>query len=107
MIRDHMRIWLLRPGSTLEQFGELPSWLDETDVRDAVNQLGERWRPIDEEGFNMERSALHGNGAHEVLGAIHLRHELVMVFEDEPVAVVQSDKSFEVSRIDLQVECRP
>jgi hypothetical protein len=102
MIRDHTRIWLLRPGFTLEQFGELPSYLDETDERPAVEQFGKRWCPIDEL-FWLDGSALHSNGGvHEVLGAIHLRHELVMVFEDELVAVVQSDRSMEVSRITLR-----
>ena len=46
-IRDPMRIWLLRPGFTLAQFGGLPAWLDETDERPGAEQLGARWRPVE------------------------------------------------------------
>ena len=114
MIRDHMRIWLLRPGFTIQQFGKLPGWLDETDERSAAEQLGARWRPI-EQAFRLEGSALYGDGhAYEVLGAIHLRNELVMLCENEMVVVVQSnaagaateDRSFEVSRIELRCEAQ-
>ena len=104
MIRDHMRIWLLRPGFELRPFGKLLSWLDETDERSAAEQLGERWRPI-VKAFRLEGSALYGDGqAHELLGAIHLPRELVMLFENDLVAIVQSDRSFEVSRIELRCE---
>jgi hypothetical protein len=107
MIRDHMEIWLLRPGFTLEQFGKLPEWLDETDERPGAEQLGERWQPI--EGlWRLEGSALHGDGqAHELLGAIHLRCELMMLFEDNLVAFVQSDRSLAVARLDFEVDAPP
>jgi hypothetical protein len=100
MVKDHMRVWLLRPRFTLEQFGKLPAYLDETDARPAAEQLVERWQPI-EGAFRLEGSALCGDGqAHELLGAIHLRYELVMLFENDLVAIVQSDRSFEVNRIE-------
>jgi hypothetical protein len=104
MIKDRMRVWLLRPGFTLTQFGKLPRWLDETDARPAAEQLGARWRPV-EAAFRLEGSALCGDGiSHELLGAIHLPRELVMLFEGDLVAIVQSDRSFSVSRIELQVD---
>jgi len=104
MIRDHMRIWLLRPGFTLGHFGNLPSYLDETDERSAAEQFGPRWRPI-EHAFRLEGSALCGDGhAYELLGAIHLRYEFVMLFENDLIAIVQSDRSFEVSRIERYVD---
>ena len=107
MIRHHMRIWLLRPGFTLEQFGELPSWLDETDERPGAKQLGEHWQPI-EGAWRIEGSALHGDGhAHELLGAIHLRRELMMLLEDDLVEFVQSDRSVEVSRITFEADAPP
>ena len=49
---------------------------------------------------------LHGAGrAFELLGAIWLRaaNEFVMVFEDGFVAIVQSDRSFEVCWIYFEV----
>jgi len=110
-----MRIWLLRPGFTIQQFGKLPAWLDETDERSAAEQLGALWRPIVGQVFRLDGSALYSDGhAYEVLGAIHLRNELVMLCENEMVVVVQSDaagpatedRSFEVSRIELLCEAR-
>ena len=41
MIRDHMNIWLLRPG--VGGFGDLPTLLDDTDKRGGAEQFGERW----------------------------------------------------------------
>lgn len=101
MILDHMRIWLLRPG--VRDLGELPSWLDETDTRPGAEQFGERWQPIDEL-WRLEGSALHGDGqAHELLGAVHLKSELVMLFEDQMAAIVQSDRSLKVSQVAFEV----
>jgi hypothetical protein len=103
MIHDQMNIWLLRPG--VRGFSDLPTLLDDTDKRGGAEQFGERWEPLG--GFwRLEGSALHGAGrAFELLGAIWLRaaNELVMVFEDGFVAIVQSDRSLEVSWIYFQV----
>ena len=103
MIHDHMNIWLLRPG--VGGFGDLPTLLDDTDKRGGAEQFGEHWEPI-EDAWRLEGSALHGAGrAFELLGAIRLRaaNELVMVFEDGIVAIVQSDRAFAVARLDLEV----
>ena len=103
MIHDHMNIWLLRPG--VGGFGNLPTLLDDTDKRGGAEQFGERWEPLGD-AWRLEGSALHGAGsAFELLGAIWLRaaNELVMLFEDGLVAIVQSDRSFEVSRISFEV----
>jgi hypothetical protein len=98
MIHDHMNIWLLRPG-----VGGFPTLLDDTDKRGGAEQIGERWEPL-EDAWRLEGAALHGAGrAFELLGAIWLRaaNELVMGFEDGFVAIVQSDRSFEVAWIEL------
>jgi hypothetical protein len=97
-----MNIWLLRPGVELQDFGELPKYLDETDERPAVTQLGACWQPIGGL-FRLEGSKLCGIGGspHELLGAIHLLRELVMLFEGDLIAVVQSDRSLEVGQIAL------
>ena len=103
MIHDHMNIWLLRPG--VGGFGNLPTLLDDTDKRSGAEQFGERWEPLGD-AWRLEGSALHGAGrAFELLGAIWPRaaNELVMVFEDGFVAIVQCDRSFEVSRISFEV----
>ena len=101
MIHDHMNIWLLRPG--VGGLGDLPTLLDDTDKRGGAEQfgvepLGDAWR--------LEGSALPGAGrAFELLSAIWLRaaNELVMVFEDGLVAIMQSDCTLEVSRIQFEV----
>jgi hypothetical protein len=103
MIHDHMNIWLLRPG--VKGFGDLPTLLDDTDKRGGAEQFGERWEPL-EDAWRLEGAALHGAGrAVDLLGGIRLRaaNELVMVFEDGLVAIVQSDRSLEVSRISFEV----
>ena len=109
MIHDHMNIWLLRPG--VGGFGDLPTLLDDTDKRGGAEQLGERWEPIEENwgfrryGQDSNSKLWNGNQSFELLGAIWLRaaNELVMVFEYGFVAIVQSDRSFEVSRIYFEV----
>jgi hypothetical protein len=103
VIHDHMNIWLLRPG--VGGFGDLPTLLDDTDKRGGTEQFGERWQPIDQP-WRLEGSALRDGGhAFELLGAVRLpaANELVMVFEDGFVAIVQSDRTFEVSRIQFEV----
>jgi hypothetical protein len=101
MIHDHINIWLLRPG--VGGFGELPSWLDDTDARSAAEQLGERWRPIDG-AWRLEGSGLWDSDyCHELLGAVRLPNQLVMLFENNLVAIVESDRSFAVARIAFEV----
>jgi hypothetical protein len=103
MIHDHMNIWLLRPG--VGGFGDLPTLLDDTDKRGGAEQFGEHWEPI-RYSWRLDGSALHGAGsAFELLGTIWLwaANELVMAFEDGFVAIVQSDRSFEVSWIYFEV----
>lgn len=119
MIRNHMRIWLLHPDFTVRQFGELPAWLDETDERGAVEQLGARWQPLevpremvsvtvtvpvkpehDKDGKEkpafptiLTYPALRiDERNHLLFGAIHLRHELVMLYEDGIVNIPRSGK---------------
>jgi hypothetical protein len=103
MIHDHKNIWLLRPG--VKGFGDLPTLLGDTDKRGGAEQFGEHWEPL-EDAWRLEGAALHGAGRDvDLLGAIWLRaaNELVMVFEDGLVAIVQSDRSLEVSRISFEV----
>jgi hypothetical protein len=109
MIHDHMNIWLLRPG--VGGFGNLPTLLDDTDKRGGAEQFGERWRPIEGNwgfryyGWDSDSKLWNGNQSFELLGAIHLRaaNELALIFEDGLVAIVQSDRSREVSRISFEV----
>ena len=112
MIHDHMKIWLLYPGFSLEQFGQLPEWLDDTDERRAAEQLGERWQPIEGawQGVLLPRTTLDsdskntttltypairiGGEDHRVLGVIHLRHDIVVLCEGDLVGIVKSEPSW-------------
>ena len=107
MIHDHMNIWLLRPG--VGGLGDLPTLLDDTDKRGGAEQFGEHWRPIEGNwgfrcyGRDSNSKLWNGNQSFDLLGAIWLRaaNELVMVFEGGFVAIVQSDRSFEVACVEL------
>ena len=118
MIRDHMKIWLLHPDFKLASFGKLPEWLDETDERPAVEQLGARWQPLEAPRemvsvtvwVKVEKPERDKDGKakpafptiltypalrldernHLLFGAIRLRHELVMLYEDGIVNIPQS-----------------
>jgi hypothetical protein len=102
MIQDHTRVWLLRPGFTLEQFGQLPDWLDETSDRPGAEQLGMRWQPVEGSwgfrrynGADSDAKLWNGERGFELLGAVHLRNELLMVFEDDVVAIVASSPAYD------------
>jgi hypothetical protein len=101
MMHDHMRIWLLRAG--VRHFGDLPSYLSEDDARAGAQQFGARRQPI-ETTWRLEGSGLWDGGyCHELLGAIHLPNELVMLFENDLIAIVQSNRSFAAARIPFEV----
>ena len=84
----------------------MPTLLDDTDKRGGAEQFGERWEPrIGGSGTGRRVTSRCWSASFELLGAIWLRaaNELVMVFEDGFVAIVQSDRSFEVSWIYFEV----
>jgi hypothetical protein len=101
MIYNHQNLWLLRPG--VSGFSSLPELFDDTDIRPGAEQLGEHWQPI-EEKWRLEGSALRGRGrGFELLGAIRLLRELVLIFNGNLVAIVQSDRSFAVAQLEFEV----
>jgi hypothetical protein len=86
----------------------LPELLDDTDQRPAAVQLGDHWQPIKTtwrlEGSGLSNATYYGAGAvHALLGAIRLPNELVMLFENQLVAIVQPSRAFEVSQIMFEV----
>ena len=89
----------------------MPMLLDDTHKRGGAEQLGEHWRPIEGNwefrryGQDSNSKLWNANQSFELLGAIWLRaaNEPIMIFEDGLVAIVQSDQSFEVSRISFEV----
>ena len=102
MIHNHINVWLLRPG--VRSFGVLPTLLDDTDTRPGAEQLGEKWKPIDRL-WRLEGSALRdGSNAFELLGAIRLPRELVMIFEGGFVVIMAGgSRDFTVAWLDFEV----
>ena len=103
-----MLIWEQKhPKARLEMLGYLPTFLDDSCLLSAVEQLdmnyqhGGGWDPFP--GFVM---LLNGNLKYpgdeptELLFETRLREEVIRFYEHAWVAVIQPDGSFEISRMD-------
>ena len=104
-------IWILRhPSATPERLGLIPGFLNERDLRPAVEQLdanyahGGGWRPFDADVFTMLadglRSKYPGDRDLRLIAETKLREEVIRLYELEIVAVVQPDGSYAVARMD-------
>lgn len=100
-------VYVLYEHANEHHFGLIPSFLDEDDERKAVEQLdgnyrhGGGWRPMPNfkllGGYVLQYP---GDPPLKPLGFMKLRDEMVFVYQHGIVAVVQKDRSFEVSRMD-------
>lgn len=96
----------LHPKATPEMLGFIPSFLDENDPRPAAEQFDSNyisgWRPF--QGFKLNMATLeleYPNDPPTVpLAYAEFRNELIVVYQHAWVAIIQWDKSFEVSRMD-------
>lgn len=97
----------LHPFVTMDHIGAIPYWLDEHDLRPASEQLhsayghGGGWSPFN--GFRLadDNSLTYpGDPALRPIAEMHLRDELVLMYEHSWVAIIQPDRSFEVCRMD-------
>lgn len=102
-------IWVqLDPRADLEMLGALPGFLVEGDRRPAAVQFNERyiyggWDP--QSGFTMNEEtgeiSYPGDPPMRPIYACLLNNgELVLVYQYSYVAILQSDMSFEVCRMD-------
>ena len=105
--RSHEHLAASSRCRRLRQLADAPRRYRQTRRRRAIRRtLGADRREL---GFWRSKGQhfklVLGVSAFELLGAIWLRaaNELVMIFEDGLVAIVQSDRSFEVSRISFEV----
>lgn len=98
---------LLHPNATLDDVGFIPHWLDVDDARPARDQLdsnyqhGGGWRPF--KGFVMAKDGsikYPGDDPLAPLACIHLRDELIIIYECGFVAIRQTDRSYEIARMD-------
>lgn len=101
-------IWkLFHRGMTLEHLGLIPLMLNEDDPAPAAVQLdkgyrhGGGWDPF--EGFTLEPNnslTYPGDPPLRPLAEARLRDELIVFYDCSWVAVIQPDRSFQVSRMD-------
>jgi hypothetical protein len=98
---------ILRPGVTEGHVGMIPCWLDEADPRPAAEQLDARyghgggWRPF--KGFRLlddDSLRYPGDPPLRPIAELRLREELVLIYPHAWVAIIQSDRTFEVCRMD-------
>lgn len=104
---NHPQWKFLHPKVTVAHLGFLPSFLHTDDPAPAAEQLGEGyrfaggWRP--QKGFKLTDSnclQYPGDPPLRPMAETKIRDETVYLFEGSFVAVVQSDRSFEVCRMD-------
>jgi hypothetical protein len=106
-------VQLLHPDVGPDVFGEVPEFLDPTDPRPAREQFNERyahgggWRPM--KGWRLSKDNVlqysYGDSGGEEpplrpLAQTKLRKELIVLYEHSWVAIIQEDRTFEVSRMD-------
>ena len=100
-----MRVGLLN-GGTPDHVGMIPHWLDESDMRNAREQLDEHyqhgggWRPF--EGFKLKGPNLvyDGDPPLKPLATMKLRDEMIAIYRYGWVMILQPNGSFEVCRMD-------
>lgn len=98
---------LLHPRVTMAHLGLLPAFLSDISADGAAAQLhrhysfGGGWSPV--HGFTLREDnhlLYPGDPPLRPIAETRLRDETVCVYEHSFVAVIQPDRSFEVSRMD-------
>ena len=102
-----LTITFLEPGVTLQTLGALPDMLDANDPAPAREQLDRGYR--NGGGFRAlsgwylgADDVLHfpGDRPYRPIAEMRMRDERILFFEGSFVAVIQSDRSFEVCWMD-------
>jgi len=101
-------LWkLVHPQATPEMLGFLPEFLSEEDPRPAKEQIdfnyshGGGWCPF--KGFKMLPNGnlkYPGDPETELLAETKLREETIRFYNHSWCAIIQSDGSYEISRVD-------
>ena len=105
-----VRFELLHPKMTLEHLGFIPQMLNPQDPRPAAEQFdknyahGGGWSPNVGSAFKMDPATktlkYPGDPAMKPLARAKFRDEEIYFYESAVVAIVQSNGTFEVSRMD-------
>ena len=97
----------IHPRATLAHMGRIPDMLSDFDPRPAKEQLdagyqhGGGWRSLPKVKLLPDgRLKFPGDRPFRPIAEIRLREERIVLYEAGLVAVVQSDGSFEISRMD-------
>lgn len=99
--------WTVKPGHYADELGFIPSFISETDPRPAGQQFNENyshgggWNPF--KGFTMlpdGRLQYPEDPPLEIIAETKLRDETIRFYEYAWLMIIQSDGSWEVSRID-------
>jgi hypothetical protein len=108
-----IEIELLHPNVRHDVFGILPEFLDQNDPRPAREQFNERyahgggwspskgWQLLKDDSIYYSKSVEEGEDPrHPPLARIKFRDESIVIYDHAWVAIIQKDRSFEVSRMD-------
>lgn len=94
----------LTPPADWNCVGDIPHWLSDHNPKSAANQLDGvyqgGWQPFD--GFTLlNNNSIKYPGDPELhpLAEMRLRQELILVYPCSWVAIIQPDRSFEISRM--------
>jgi len=98
----------MHPRMTLDRLGFVPHFLSENDPRPAREQIHDRyahgggWNPFG--GFKLDTSTLTlrypGDPPLRPLAMTELREERLYFYDHAILMIIQTDGSFEVSRVD-------
>ena len=102
-----MNVVLLN-GGTPDHVGMIPHWLDESDMRNAREQLDEHyqhgggWRP--QPGFKLDpktkRVEYPGDPPFVPLALMRFRDETLIMYQYSYLLILQKDGTFEICRMD-------
>jgi hypothetical protein len=102
-----MEVELLHPRVGPDVMGILPDFLDPDDPRPVREQFNERyahgggWHPMDKWKLLKDNSISYpGEDPLKPLAQLKFRKELVVLYEHSWVAIIQPDRTFEISRMD-------
>lgn len=103
-----MMIFIPRhPRATLQDMGFIPGMLSEFDPRPAKEQLdsgyqhGGGWFPFEKFKMDNKENLIYPDDPPQrPIAELRLRNERIVLYENDWVAIIQSDGSFEVCRMD-------
>lgn len=97
---------LLHPQATPDMLGYVPGFVRADDPRSASEQINDRygqyggWKPNSRWKINAHSISYPGDPPRPLVASAMLRDELLQFYAGAYVAIIQSDGSFEVARID-------